>query len=242
MGEFVRHLNGQMIPVNKSVSYFSVIPMEGPDLQRLIYDPAAAAPPKLLEILRDLRIILVGYLEKPRKGSEAEGPLMAFQAPAEARRLYSASYEHEGAEYVFLAVKDGDIADSHDTLYDELSALLVEHAGDEFLRPFHDLLREELGEQVRGELEERGWKLKEQLLRRQADATRDTKLFRAYADQALIDTLSLYFHGLCCDIDVDAGPLQLPSRTIRRRLETLRDMLSPPAGVALFPEELKQPL
>ena len=39
-----------MIPVDRTVSYFSVIPMDGSDLQRLIHDPAAAAPPKLLEI------------------------------------------------------------------------------------------------------------------------------------------------------------------------------------------------
>jgi hypothetical protein len=52
------------------------------------------------------------------------------------------------------------------------------------------------------------------------------------------DTLVLYLHGLCCDIDVESGPRQLASRFVRRRLERLRDLLPPPAGVALFPEEL----
>jgi hypothetical protein len=50
--------------------------------------------------------------------------------------------------------------------------------------------------------------------------------------------LSLYLHGLCCDIDVETGPRQLPTRAIRKRLEVMREVLAPPSGVALFPEEL----
>lgn len=237
-GEFARQCNGQMVPVNRSLSYFSMIPLESSDLQRLVYDPAAAVPPKLLETVRDLRLVLVAYLEKATKAGSSPGPLVAFQPPSESRELFSAVMEHEGETYLFLAVKDSDVADSHDTLYDELAALFAERAGDALLKPFFDLIREELRAQVRGELEERGWKLKEQLLGRQTNATRDTKLFRGYAEQALIDTLSLYLHGLCCDIDVETGPRQLPSRAIRQRLETLRELLPPPTGVALFPEEL----
>jgi hypothetical protein len=237
-GEFTRHCNGQMVPVNRFLSYFSMIPLESSDLQRLVYDPAGAVPPKLLETIRDLRLVLVAYLEKPSKAAAADGPLVVFQPPPEPRELFSAVMEHEDETYVFLAVKDSDVADSHDTLYDELAALFVERADEKLLKPFFDLIREELRGQVRGELEERGWKLKEQLLSRQSNATRDTKLFRGYAEQALVDTLSLYLHGLCCDIDVETGPRQLPSRTIRQRLETLRSILEPPAGVALFPEEI----
>lgn len=227
-----------MIPVNRSLSYFSVIPMEGADLQRLVYDPAAAAPPKLLETLRQVRLVLVGYLEKPTKKDESDGPLVAFQPPAASKQLYSAVMDYEGETYLFLAVKDSDVADTHDTLYDELAALFVDSADEKAIEPFVEVIRDELRHKVRGELEDRGWALKEQLLSRQSDVTRDTKLFRSYVDQAMIDTLSLYLHGLCCDIDVDSGPRQLPSRSIRRRLEVLREMLAPPSGVALFPEEL----
>lgn len=237
-GSFAKHCNGQMIPVNRSLSYFSVIPIESGDLQRLVYDPAAAAPPQLLETLEHVRLVLVGYLEKPAKKDEAEGPLVAFRPPAASKEIYSAVTEFDGETYLFLAVKDSDVADSHDSLYDELAALFVDRAKDEALAPFVEVIRDELRHQVRGELEDRGWTLKEQLLSRQRDVTRDTKLFRSYVNQALVDTLSLYLHGLCCDIDVDSGPRQLPSRSIRRRLEVLREMLAPPSGVALFPEEL----
>jgi alkanesulfonate monooxygenase SsuD/methylene tetrahydromethanopterin reductase-like flavin-dependent oxidoreductase (luciferase family) len=56
--------------------------------------------------------------------------------------------------------------------------------------------------------------------------------------RAMIDTLTLYLHGLCCDLDVEAGPRQLPSRFLRRRLELLQGLFPPPSGIAVFPEEL----
>lgn len=237
-GSFARHYSDQMVPVNGSLSYFSVIPMEGAELQRLVYDPAAAAPPKLLETIAEVRLVLVGFLEKPTKKAEADGPLVTFRPPSPTKQLFSAVMEMKDETFVFLSVKDSDVADSHDTLYDALATLFVDRADAKLVKPFVDLVRDELRQKVRGELDERGWKLKEQLLSRQSDVTRDTKLFRSYVDQAMVDTLSLYLHGLCCDIDVDTGPRQLPTRSIRRRLEVFREMLAPPSGVALFPEEL----
>ena len=65
---FARHCNGQMIPINGSLSYFSVIPLEDGDLQRLVYDPAATVPPKAHEIVPKINLVVVGYLEKPSKG------------------------------------------------------------------------------------------------------------------------------------------------------------------------------
>ena len=47
---------------------------------------------------------------------------------------------------------------------------------------------------------------------------RDTRLFEEYARQSFIDTLTLDLHGICCDIDVETGPRQLPSRHLRKRL------------------------
>ena len=73
---------------------------------------------------------------------------------------------------------------------------------------------------------------------RHSDTAKNTKSFRAYAREAMIDTLTLYLHGLCCDLDVEAGPRQLASRHLRRRLELLRELFPPPRGVAVFPEEL----
>ena len=142
---------------------------------------------------------------------------------------------------MFLAAKDEDVADYHDTLYNEIAMLIVSRAREEVVKRFSELVREELQAGVHGEIDDPSWKLKEQLLRRQSDPTRKTKLMRAYCEQALTDTLTLYLHGLCCDIDVEGGPRQLASTHMRRRLELLRELLPPPSGVALFPEELAQP-
>ena len=238
--EFAQHCNGQMIPLNNSLSYFSVIPLEDAELQRLIYDPASAMPPAVRKIVPNLRVVVVAYLEKPAKGEET-GPSVTFESPAKTRRMYSAVTEREDETYLFLAVKNSEIADYHDTFYYQLASIIATRGGEELTGPFHELLREELTSETRGELEERSWRLKEQVVRRQTDFTKPTKLLSSYFEQAMSDTLALYMHGLCCDIDVEAGPRQLASSHVRRRLVLLREMLPPPKSVALFPEELPPP-
>ena len=91
-------------------------------------------------------------------------------------------------------------------------AMSVDHASDEHLNQFFGLLREELHSRVHGEVDQEGWRLKQSLMRKQTNLRRETKLFREYARQAFIDTLTLYLHGICCDIDVEPGPRQLPGR------------------------------
>jgi hypothetical protein len=66
-----------------------------------------------------------------------------------------------------------------------------------------------------------------------------TKALREYARQSFIDTLTLYLHGICCDLDVDTGPRQLASRHLRKRLDMLAAAFPPPKGYAVFPEDLK---
>jgi hypothetical protein len=77
-------------------------------------------------------------------------------------------------------------------------------------------------------------------VRRQTNIRKETKLFRDYARQAFEDTLTLYLHGTCCDIDVETGPRQMPSRYLRKRLELLFSLYPPPEGYAVFPEQLKK--
>ena len=100
-------------------------------------------------------------------------------------------------------------------------------------------IREELSAEVHGEVDEKGWHLKQALVRRQTNVRKETKLFRDYARQAFEDTLTLYLHGTCCDIDVETGPRQMPSRYLRRRLELLVSLFPPPEGYAVLPEQLK---
>jgi len=56
--------------------------------------------------------------------------------------------------------------------------------------------------------------------------------------QSFIDTLTLYLHGICCDIDVEPGPRQIPSNHLRKRLQLLKELFPPPQGYAVFPEDL----
>ena len=106
---------------------------------------------------------------------------------------------------------------------------MAEHWAAEARERFTRLLREELGAEVHGEVDERSWHLKQSLLRRQSNVRNETKLFRDYARQSFEDTLTLYLHGTCCDIDVETGPRQMPSRYLRKRLELLECAL-PAAG------------
>ena len=43
------------------------------------------------------------------------------------------------------------------------------------------------------------------------DPKRNSKALQVYLRQSMTDTLTLYLHGLCCDIDIEAGPRQLAS-------------------------------
>jgi hypothetical protein len=104
---------------------------------------------------------------------------------------------------------------------------------------FYRTIREELSGEVHGEVDEKSWHLKQALLRRQANVRKETKLFREYARKAFEDTLTLYLHGTCCDIDVETGPRQMASRYLRRRLELLMSLYPPPEGYAVLPEQLK---
>lgn len=236
---FAAAANAQMIPVTGSLSYCSVTPHEDVDLQRLIHDPASATPPVIASILPRLHIVLADYLEKPH-GKAAGGPVLAFKQPVESRRVFSAHVQEDGEDFIFLASKEEDVADYHDALYYELATLVVDRAEEESTSQFYALLRDELRNEVRGEVDDQSWKLKDQLLSRQADPAKNTKAFRTYAREAMIDTLTLYLHGLCCDLDVEAGPRQLPSRFLRRRLELLQGLFPPPSGIAVFPEDLPQ--
>ncbi len=78
---------------------------------------------------------------------------------------------------------------------------------------------------------------KQLLIRKGMQSSRDSKALIEYVRQSFIDTMTLYLHGICCDIDVETGPRQLPSRHLRKRLSLLKSFYPPPAGYAVFPED-----
>ena len=251
--EFAEQCRDQTIPLNKLFSYFCASPIEDDVLRRLLHEPVAATPPELGELYRVIHVILVPYLETLAAKSESNGAggsrrktaektapqrLVSFTAPPRRRRVFAATLRYENEAFLFLAVTDEDPADCHYSFYSGVANLVCEILDGDALAGFSELLREELADHAHGEIDEHSWRLKEELVRRQTDPTRNTKLLRGYVRQSMQDTLTLYMHGLCCDIDLEAGPRQLNSRNIRRRLNLLRKVLPPPPGFALFPEEL----
>jgi hypothetical protein len=235
--EFAERFRSEMIPLTNAVSYFSAVPLSEEETKDLLGDPIAALPPAFQAILPKLQVLLVPYLE--RANSKPGEEQVSFEQPAQDREALSAELIREESAVLVFSIKGQETAEYHYTLYRSLAGLGVRRISEEFEHRFQALLREELTNRIHGEVDERSWQSKQALLRRQSGFRRDTKLFKLYAEQSLIDTLTLYLHGICCDIDVETGPRQLQSRYLRRRLALLQELLPPPEGYAVFPEDLK---
>jgi hypothetical protein len=233
--ELARRLRAEMIPINNQFSYFLSLPMAEEDLRPYLQDPVAAMPVAACELLPKVGIVLVPYLER---GSARQSPALIYEKPPEPKLLLAARVVTDDFATLFFTVKDEQVSDYHYYLYDELAALLSNRLPEKAQETWHGLLREELSGEVHGEVDERGWHLKQGLLRRPMTARKDGKPFREYARQSFEDTMTLFLHGLCCDIDVETGPRQLPSRYLRKRLEALKHLFPPPEGHAVFPEDL----
>jgi hypothetical protein len=234
--ELAARFRGEMIPLTSKFSYFATLPVAEEDLRQYLNDPIAAIAPAIVAALPKVGVILAPYLEK---GNGKGGDAVTFERPAETRYLAVARRDLEGMTILALGIKEVEVADYHYQLYSALAALVAEHWPPEAQERFFRTIREELSADVHGEVDERSWHLKQALQRRQTNVRKETKLFREYARQAFEDTLTLYLHGTCCDIDVETGPRQMPSRYIRRRLELLISMFPPPEGYAVLPEQLK---
>jgi len=234
--EVAARFGGDLIPLTNKFSYFSTLPVAEEDLRQYLNDPIAAISPAICDALPKLGIILAPYLEK---GNGKGGDAITFERPAESRQLASSRTERGEVTLVAFGIKDLEVADYHYQFYNVLANLMADRWSQETQERFFRTIREELNAEVHGEVDEKSWHLKQALLRRQTNVRRETKLFRDYARQAFEDTLTLYLHGTCCDIDVETGPRQMPSRYLRRRLELLIQLFPPPEGYAVLPEQLK---
>jgi hypothetical protein len=158
-------------------------------------------------------------------------------------KLTTSTQLRVGEETVLaFALKDQEVAEYHYRFYHLLATLMGDKWSDEVESAYARVLREELNVDAHGEVDEPSWRLKQTLRRSTAargGSVTNSKAFREYAKQSFIDTLTLYLHGICCDIDVDTGPRQLPSRFLRKRLMALEQLFPPPAGYAVFPEQLE---
>jgi hypothetical protein len=234
--ELATRSRGELIPLTSRFSYFSTLPMAEDDLRQYLNDPIAAISPAIVAALPPMGIILAPYLEKANgKGGDS----VTFERPHETRHIPCSRSELAGMTVLAFGIKEIEVADYHYQFYNALAALLADHWPQEVQERFYRTIREELSAEVHGEVDEKSWHLKQALLRRQKNVRKETKLFREYARQAFEDTLTLYLHGTCCDIDVETGPRQMPSRYLRRRLELLVSLFPPPEGYAVLPEQLK---
>ena len=234
--ELATRFRNELIPVTSKFSYFSTLPIAEDDLRQYLNDPIAAVSNSIVALIPNVGVILAPYIER---GNGKEGDSITFDRPAESRQVRCSRRDEDKLTILAFGIKDFEVADYHYQFYNALAGLVADHWTDEVQERFYRAIREELNAEVHGEVDEKSWHLKQALVRRQTNVRKETKLFREYARRAFEDTLTLYLHGTCCDIDVETGPRQMPSRYLRRRLELLISLFPPPEGYAVLPEQLK---
>lgn len=234
VGQFAERFRSEMIPLSSQFSYFCAsVPMSEEDLKEYLEEPVAALPPGISKQLPKVSILLVPYLEKSEGKNDA---YVATERPPEGRGSLASQVRDGDQTVLIFALEGQEVAEYHYRLYSHLAGLVhwTPDVEDQYAR----LLRDEWNAEAHGEVDEASWRLKQAM--RRGKGARNSKAFREYARQSFIDTLTLYLHGLCCDIDVETGPRQLASRWLRKRLLALKEMFPPPDGYAVLPEELKQ--
>jgi hypothetical protein len=239
VGQFAERIRREMIPLRKPFSYyFAALPLTAEDIREYLEEPINALPPSVLSQLPKVSILLVPYLESVlEKGRKND--TVRMDKPKGNRVSWTSCFLSNEEAVLAFALKDQEVADYHYHFYHLLAELVADGWPEETRRGYSALLRDEVESKSNGEVDEKSWSLKDAVLSKQSSVRRDTKLFREYARQSFVDTLTLYLHGICCDIDVEAGPRQLASRPLRRRLELLKSIYLPPQGYVVFPEELR---
>jgi len=243
--QFAEQFRGEMIPLSSSISYYCAsVPMSEDDLKEYLEEPVAALPPGIASALPKLAILLVPYLERANgrdAGKNTPAEYVSVVKPPDGRTSASAQLnivgENGGETVLAFALKDREMAEYHYRFYHLLANVLGEQWTPDAEARYSRLLREEINADVHGEVDEASWRLKQSLRRGKSAAA--AKNFGKYARQSFIDSLTLYLHGICCDIDVETGPRQLPSRHLRKRLLLLEELFPPPKGYAVFPEQLE---
>ena len=250
VGQFAERFRGEVIPLSNTFGYFCAsVPMSEEVVKEYLEEPVAALPPSIAAMLPRISILLVPYLErsgergpaktkrKRRAVLEKLADFVVAERPADGRQSWASQVSFENETVLVFALKEQDVAEYHYRLYRRLAALVAEKWSTEAAASYKQMIRDELTISVHGEVDDESWQAKQALLRRQTKVKRESPLFSDYVRQSFIDTLTLYLHGICCDIDVETGPRQLPSRYLRKRLSLLRSLYNPPSGYAVFPED-----
>ncbi len=239
--EFAERFRNESISLGPTFSYYCAIPpLTEMESREYLNEPIAALPPSIAAALPKILLLLVPYLEKKNgKPTTGRTDLIAMERPAETKLVWASAWDTKKGHVMAFGVKEQEMADYHYHLFHGIAVLMSGAISEEILTAYASLLRDELNAEVHGEVDEGAWRLKQTLRRSKTGVRRESKAFVMYARQSFIDTLTLFLHGICCDIDVETGPRQLASRHMRKRLELLRKHFPPPKGYAVFPEDLK---
>ena len=250
VGQFAERFRGEVIPLSNTFAYFCAsVPMSEEVVKEYLEEPVAALPPSLASTLPRISILLVPYLErsgeraspkakrKTRTALEKVGDFVVAERPADGHQSWASQVSFENETVLVFALKEQDVAEYHYRLYRRLATLIAETWSTDVALRYKTAIREELIAGVHGEVDDDSWQAKQALLRRQTNLKRESPIFADYVRQSFIDTLTLYLHGICCDIDVETGPRQLPSRHLRKRLDLLKSVYPAPSGFAVFPED-----
>jgi hypothetical protein len=202
-------------------------------------EPISALPPAISAQLPRTSILLVPYITKSKPGD-----IVSMEKPPEDKLAFTTQVKIGAETVLAFGLKGQEVAEYHYRFYNQIATIVADRSikpgsSELDLSQFVSLIREELVAEVHGEVDEESWRSKQALVRRAGKVRTDGKAFWTYARLSFIDSLTLYLHGICCDIDVDAGPRQLPSRFLRKRLLALREYFPPPHGFAVLPEDMK---
>jgi len=252
VGQFAERFRGEVIPLSNTFSYFCAsVPMSEEVLKEYLEEPIGALPANLAAMLPRVSILLVPYIERSsdrgtakatrKRKTDKTAEFVVAERPAEGQQAWGSQVSFENGTVLVFALKEQDVAEYHYRLYRRLAALVADKWSEAAANGYRALIRDELTTSVHGEVDDESWQAKQTLLRRQSNLKRDSPLFADYVRQSFIDTLTLYLHGICCDIDVETGPRQLPSRYLRKRLNLLKSLYPPPQGYAVFPEDSENP-
>lgn len=235
--DFASRFREEMIPLNQQVSYFFVgATPTANEMREFLEEPVAALPPLITKLMQRTDLLFVPFIEQitAKKTSTDRVTLVRPE-----KSVTYARTSFPDREAFFTAFHDRDIGEYHYRFFQFIATLTADLKPEVILKNYLPILREELQANIHGEVDELSWEKKTDLVEKQVSYQGNSKQLKEYARQSFIDTLTLYLHGICCDLDVEPGPRQLASRHLRKRLEFLEKLFPPPPDYSIFPEEKK---
>lgn len=235
VSQFAERFRAEMIPLTNPFSYFcATAPLSEEDMRDYLEEPIAALPPSVAARLPKVSILLVPYLAKD-KPTET----ISLERPPQGKQTWTTQVRLGDQTVLAFGLKDHEVAEYHYRFYQHIARMAADLWTAEVQSRFGALVSEELNANVRGEVDEESWRAKQAIERRGTRYRADAKIFRDYVMASFADTMTLYLHGICCDIDVETGPRQLPSNYLRKRIVLLREMFPPPKDYHVLPEDMK---